>query len=72
MLEAGAVDDDQDAVNAVWTPGQEGSRNWRRGDALDLPAGVLVHHANWTKGLANKVSQLEAVDELVAERAGPG
>ncbi len=36
-------------------------RLWGPGDTFPLPSSPLAHHANWTKGIANKVAQLEWV-----------
>jgi hypothetical protein len=40
-------------------------RNWNPGDKLRLPRGLLMHHANFTLGVENKVRQLDHVRELV-------
>ena len=40
-------------------------RNWNPGDKLRLPRGVVMHHANFTLGVENKVRQLDHVRELV-------
>lgn len=34
---------------------------WEPGDPLHVPAGLLVHHANWTVGMQNKEKQLAYV-----------
>jgi hypothetical protein len=41
---------------------------WRPGDTLPVPDPVLMHHANWTVGLANKVAQLHHVSAVVDAR----
>jgi hypothetical protein len=48
-----------------WTVGLAGSV-WRPGRPVNPPADMLVHHANWTIGVANKLALLEAV-RLVRE-----
>jgi len=53
-----------------WTPGQQGRRGWSPGDPLAMPDGVLLHHANWTVGVPNKLEQLEAGDAVVAAHRG--
>jgi hypothetical protein len=40
-------------------------RLWNPGDKLLLPRGLLVHHANFTLGVGNKIHQLDHVRELV-------
>lgn len=55
-----------------WGPGslQNSPSRWEPGMALVPPMDILVHHANWTVGTANKVEQLECVAGLVRRRAG--
>lgn len=43
-------------------------RTWRQGDTLPIPAGILMHHANWTSGVSNKIAQLEYVRNAVLAR----
>jgi hypothetical protein len=38
---------------------------WNPGDELEIPKGILLHHANWTVGLKNKILQLKYVREAV-------
>lgn len=58
-------------------------RCWHPGETLAIPEGLLMHHANFTIGVPNKIQQLEHVRELVkqgrciryseaCERAGTG
>lgn len=78
---------DQDAANRVinslgaricydilpdsfWTFGATG-RHWEPGMPVNPPANLLVHHANWTKGIANKMELLEAVRTKVESMANP-
>jgi Nucleotide-diphospho-sugar transferase len=73
-------DDQQVAGRLVWkTPGLRfdclspvffgggtlTGRGWVPGDTLQIPRGLLMHHANFTAGIGNKVRQLEHVRELV-------
>lgn len=51
-----------------WTPGQASGGGWSPGDPLAIPGSILVHHANWTVGTANKMAQLAAGDAAVAGR----
>jgi len=39
---------------------------WNPGDFLEIPSGILLHHANWTVGLKNKIKQLEHVRDIVS------
>ena len=39
------------------------ARCWNPGDALPVPASVVMHHANWTIGVANKIVMCELVRE---------
>lgn len=34
---------------------------WFPGDSLPIPQGIVLHHANWTRGVKNKIAQLEYV-----------
>jgi hypothetical protein len=43
-----------------WTVGRKGG-TWAPGDSVAPPADLMVHHANWTVGIANKMALLEAV-----------
>jgi hypothetical protein len=50
-----------------WSPGDPRGR-WHPGMSLDPPAGMLLHHANHTVGVANKVAQLRAVATVMEGR----
>lgn len=41
---------------------------WHPGKKLPIPAGILMHHANWTKGVKNKIAQLIYVRAEVDKR----
>ena len=43
-----------------WTFGRSG-RHWEPGIVVTPPPDMLVHHANWTRGIDNKILLLEAV-----------
>lgn len=43
-------------------------KRWLRWDFLPVPRDVLMHHANWTIGVENKISQLEYVKYIVKKR----
>ena len=38
---------------------------WQKGDKLTIPKNILLHHANWTIGMDNKIAQLEYVKGVV-------
>ncbi len=44
--------------------GTRTGKRWNPGDSLPIPAGIFMHHANWTVGLDNKLAQLEYVRAL--------
>ncbi len=43
-------------------------KGWRPGLDLYIPADPIMHHANFTVGIANKVAQLQYVKAKVAQR----
>ena len=48
----------------LWTYGrtlEKGDPLWAPGVGLSLPGNLLVHHANWTVGVPNKMALLQAV-----------
>ena len=49
-----------------WTVGRNG-REWNPGDPINPPANLKVHHANWTRTVANKTLLLQAVQEKMAD-----
>ena len=42
---------------------------WNPGDDLDIPKDIVMHHANWTIGIENKIAQLEYVKDVVSKRS---
>ncbi len=36
-------------------------KNWEPGKSLPVPQNIIMHHANWTVGLPNKIAQLQLV-----------
>ncbi|MFH1358883.1 MAG: putative nucleotide-diphospho-sugar transferase [archaeon] len=38
---------------------------WKPGIELNIPDNIVMHHANWTKGVENKIKQLEYVKKIV-------
>jgi len=50
-----------------WSPGDPRGR-WEPGRTLTPPDGLVLHHANHTVGVENKVAQLEAVSALMPVR----
>lgn len=39
-------------------------RRWNPGEEFQIPANIILHHANWTVGMDNKIKQLEYVKAL--------
>ena len=76
------VESDQKALNRViapssaillphhlaWTYGLHGAGKWKPGIPPHSPAGIAAHHANWTRGVENKMLLLRAV---LAEQMAP-
>ena len=44
-------------------------KQWFLGNKLEIPRNILLHHANWTVGLQNKIAQLEYVRDIVEKQA---
>lgn len=38
---------------------------WKPGKKLDIPHDIMMHHANWTRGIKNKIAQLKYVRNQV-------
>jgi hypothetical protein len=47
--------------HVAWTYGLHGLGEWKPGDIPRSPRGLAVHHANWTRGIENKMMLLRAV-----------
>lgn len=43
-------------------------RVWNPGDDLYVPSGIIMHHANYVIGVANKIAQMEYVRNVVENR----
>jgi hypothetical protein len=41
---------------------------WNPGKKLSIPTDIVMHHANWTKGVKNKIAQLKYVKKHVKKR----
>jgi hypothetical protein len=41
---------------------------WKRGRKLPIPHDIVLHHANWTQGVPNKIAQLKYVRNEVKKR----
>lgn len=41
---------------------------WKPGKKLPIPHNIMMHHANWTKGIKNKIAQLIYVKNKVAQQ----
>jgi len=46
-------------------------QHWNPGDRMDIPADIVMHHANWTYGIANKMAQLQYVRHWVEQERVP-
>lgn len=44
----------------IWNPRQ----TYKNLNELDIPTNMMVHHANWTEGMDNKIKQLEYVRDV--------
>lgn len=53
-----------------WGPGQgRGERRfWTPESSLEVPDGIILHHANWAAGVENKVRQLQYIRSLVERK----
>lgn len=51
----------------IWTPG----KNYEDLRELNIPKDLMVHHANWTHGVENKIEQLEYVKSIYVQRNAP-
>ena len=40
-------------------------KHWLPGMSLEVPANIVLHHANWTTGVPNKIAQLKFVKRIV-------
>ena len=54
--------------NTFMGPGTLKKRLWNPGQSLAIPKGVVMHHANYTHGIPNKLKQLAYVRNLVLSR----
>ena len=43
-------------------------KGWKIGDKLQVPQNIILHHANFTVGIENKIAQLQYVRGVVASR----
>ncbi len=48
--------------------GTESGKAWKPGDEISVPDDAIMHHANWTEGLENKLAQLEHVRKKYQDR----
>lgn len=54
--------------NSFFGAGTLTGSGWRPGMSLPIPHDIVMHHANWTKGVKNKISQLNYVRDEVEKR----
>lgn len=51
-----------------FSPGISLNREWKPGMTIRLPRNILMHHANWARGVERKIEQLRLVRETVSAR----
>lgn len=51
--------------NTFFGGGTLTGHEWYPGMRLPVPKGIMMHHANWTKGIKNKIAQLIYVRKMV-------
>lgn len=44
-------------------------RYWQPNMQLPIPHDIIMHHANWTRGISNKILQLEYVRDVVKQNS---
>jgi len=49
-------------------PGLVNSGYWEPGQSLPIPQNIIMHHANWSVGVENKIAQLKYVRDTVEAR----
>jgi len=54
--------------NTFFGGGTLTGRSWQPGRRLSVPKNIIMHHANWTKGIKNKIAQLNYVRNIVNSR----
>lgn len=53
---------------AFFGGGTLSGREWRPGMSLSVPDPIVLHHANWTVGIGNKIAQLKYVKKTVDQK----
>ena len=53
----------------IYSAGTYEGKHWSPGMPLSIPNDIILHHANWTEGMNNKIAQLEYVKSLVMEKS---
>lgn len=51
--------------NSFFGGGTKTGKYWKRKHRLPIPRNIVMHHANWTRGIKNKIAQLEYVKQAV-------
>ena len=54
--------------DSFFSGGTCGARLWKPNDLLTIPDDIILHHANWTIGIENKIEQLNYVRKIVKAR----
>lgn len=52
----------------IFSGGTLTGKRWDPGKQLPIPEDIILHHANWTVGIENKIKQLEYVKNFVKKR----
>jgi len=53
---------------SFYSSGISKARIWSPGAELTIPHDIMLHHANWTIGIENKIAMLKYVKEIVENR----
>lgn len=54
--------------DSFFSGGTLSARLWKPNDHLTIPDDIILHHANWTVGIENKIEQLNYVKQVVQSR----
>jgi hypothetical protein len=54
--------------NRFFTVGVQLGKRWHPGMEISVPENIIMHHANWTVGVENKMALLKHVREIVETR----
>lgn len=54
--------------DSFFCPGARKGKHWFPGMPMEVPKDIVMHHANWTPGVENKLAQLELVRKIVEKQ----